>query len=139
MKPRGFVNTSQQETILVDTASNGIQLRRIAGERPVGTRVQQYHGALAAVELQRRLYNERRADGATRTELGNIAQRGRELRQYVDGIIERFYADFREFGEYRLPRARLITLWSGHNEIGLYNSEVLVVELNTNTQYYVQF
>lgn len=140
MKPRGFLNTSQQETILVDTASNGIQLRRIAGERPVGTRVQQYHGALAAVELQRRLYASRRDAGATTTELDNIARRGKELRQYIEeGLKARFYSDFREFGEYRLPRARLITLWSGHNEIGLYNSEVIVVELNTGTQYYVQF
>lgn len=139
LKPRGFVNTSQQETVLVDTASNGIQLRRIAGERQVGTRVQQYRAAVAAVEVQRRLYNNRRADGATKTELDNIAARGRELRQYAEGIIERFYSDFREFGEYHLPRARLITLWAGHNDIGLYNSEVLVIELNTETQYYVQF
>lgn len=139
MKPRGFVNTSQQETMLVDTASNGIQLRRIAGERPVGTRVQQYRAGVAAVELQRRLYNNRRNDGATKVELDNIAKRGLELRQYVDNIIERFYADFREFGEYRLPRARLITLWSGHNDIGLCNFEVLVIELNTGTRYYVQF
>lgn len=140
MKPRGFVNTSLNlETILVDTASNGIQLRRIAGERPVGTRVQQYRAAVAAVDVQRRLYNNRRNDGATKVELDNIAKRGRELRQYADGIIERFYADFREFGEYNLPRAELVKLWSGHNDIGLYNSEVVVLELNTGDQYYVQF
>lgn len=139
MKPRGFVNTSQKETVLVDTASNGIQLRRVGGERQVGTRVQQYRGAVAAVEAQRRLYNNRRADGATKTELDNIAKRGRELKQYADGIVRQFYSDFREFGEYRLPRARLITLWAGHNDIGLFNSDVLVIELNTGTQYYVQF
>lgn|SRR5574343_316222 len=140
MKPRGFVNTSLNlSTILVDTASNGLQLRRLAGERPVGTRVQQYRAAVAAVEVQRRLYNNRRADGATKVELDNIAKRGRELREYADSLVERFYADFREFGEYKLPRARLITLWAGHNDIGLYNSEVVVLELNTGDQYYVQF
>lgn len=139
MKPRGFVNTSQQATVLVDTASNGVQLRRVAGERPVGTRVQQYRAAVAAVELQRRLYNNRRNDGATKTELENIAKRGRELKQYVENLVERFYADFREFGEYKFSRARLIMLWAGHNDIGLYNSEVVVLELNTGTQYYVQF
>lgn len=139
MKTRGFINTSQRETILVDTASNGIGLRRLAGKRTTGTRVQQYYVAVAAVALQRQLYNNRRADGATEVELDNIAKRGRELRQYVDSIIERFYADFREFGEYGLTRAKMIQLWSGHNEIGLYNSEVVVLELNTNTQYYVQF
>lgn len=139
MKPRGFVNTSQRETILVDTASNGIQLRRIAGERPVGTRVQQYHRAVASLELQRRLYSSRHAAGASNTELENIAKRGRELKQYVENLVERFYADFREFGEYKFSRARLIMLWAGHNDIGLYNSEVVVLELNTGTQYYVQF
>lgn len=139
MRPRGFVNTSKQATVLVDTASNGVQLRRMVVERRVGTRVQQYRAAVAAVDVQRRLYNNRRADGATKTELDNIAKRGRELKQYVDGIIERFYLDFREFGEYRLPREQLITLWAGHNDIGLYNSEVLVVELNTSDIYYVQF
>lgn len=139
MKPRGFINDSKQATILVDTASNGVQLRRLAGKRATGTRVLQYRAAVAAVELQRHLYNNRRADGASKIELDNIAKRGRELKQYVDGIIEQFYADFREFCEYRLTRAKIVQLWSGHNDIGLYNSEVLVVELNTSDIYYVQF
>lgn len=140
MKPRGFVNTSLNlSTILVDTASNGIQLRLLPGERTVGTRVQQYRAAVASLELQRRLYNNRRNDGATKVELDNIAARGRELKQYVDSIIERFYLDFCDFGEYRMSRAKIVQLWSGHNDIGLWNEEVLVVELNSGDQYYVQF
>lgn len=139
MTARAYVNTGLG-AVIVDKAANGIELRKIVTKGgAVGTRVQQYRGAVASLELQRRLYDRRRADGATKIELDNIAARGRELRQYVADIEKMFYSDFREFGAYRLPRAKIVQLWSGHNDIGLYNEEVLITELNSGDKYYVQF
>lgn len=119
-------------------ASNGIELMRVKHNQPTGVKVEQIKRAQRAVVELRELYAQRRNVGTT-DELRNIRARAESYKAQLGRIELQFKADMEELAEFRVTRAEFIRRWAGHNEVGLYNSEVLVTELNTGTTYYVQF